>query len=198
MIGGPRNWDYRFCWVRDATLTLMALMNAGYYEEAGAWRDWLLRAVAGSPDQMQIMYGIAGERRLSEWEVPWLPGYEGSRPVRIGNAAHAQHQLDIYGEVMDALHQARRGGLAASEPGWAVQRGLLGHVGAVWREPDEGIWEVRGGRRHFTHSKVMAWVAQPDPGGEARRAALRARRRGGNLLSGRRRPAVCRQVLPGR
>jgi GH15 family glucan-1,4-alpha-glucosidase len=159
LIGGPRNWDYRFCWVRDATLTLMALMNAGYYDEAGAWRDWLLRAVAGSPEQMQIMYGIAGERRLSEWEVPWLPGYEDSRPVRIGNAAHAQHQLDIYGEVMDALHQARRGGLAASEPGWAVQRGLLGHVGAVWREPDEGIWEVRGERRHFTHSKVMAWVA---------------------------------------
>jgi GH15 family glucan-1,4-alpha-glucosidase len=159
LIGGPRNWDYRFCWVRDATLTLMALMNAGYYDEAGAWRDWLLRAVAGSPEQMQIMYGIAGERRLSEWEVPWLPGYENSRPVRIGNAAHAQHQLDIYGEVMDALHQARRGGLVASEPGWAVQRGLLGRVGAVWQEPDEGIWEVRGERRHFTHSKVMAWVA---------------------------------------
>jgi GH15 family glucan-1,4-alpha-glucosidase len=159
LIGGPRNWDYRFCWVRDATLTLMALMNAGYYDEAGAWRDWLLRAVAGSPNQMQIMYGIAGERRLSEWEVPWLPGYESSRPVRIGNAAHAQHQLDIYGEVMDALHQARRGGLVASEPGWAVQRSLLRHVGAVWQEPDEGIWEVRGERRHFTHSKVMAWVA---------------------------------------
>jgi GH15 family glucan-1,4-alpha-glucosidase len=158
-VGGPRNWDYRFCWVRDATLTLMALMNAGYYDEAGAWRDWLLRAVAGSPDQMQIMYGIAGERRLSEWEVPWLPGYENSRPVRIGNAAHAQHQLDIYGEVMDALHQTRRGGLVASEPGWAVQRSLLRHVGAVWQEPDEGIWEVRGERRHFTHSKVMAWVA---------------------------------------
>ena len=159
LIGGARNWDYRFCWVRDATLTLMALMNAGYYDEAGAWRDWLLRAVAGSPNQMQIMYGIAGERRLSEWEVPWLPGYESSRPVRIGNAAHAQHQLDIYGEVMDALHQARRGGLVARGPDWAVQRSLLRHVGAVWQEPDEGIWEVRGERRHFTHSKVMAWVA---------------------------------------
>ena len=159
LIGGSRNWDYRYCWVRDATLTLMALMNAGYYEEADAWREWLLRAVAGSPDQMQIMYGIAGERRLSEWELPWLGGYENSLPVRIGNAAHAQQQLDIYGEVMDALHQARTGGLGASESGWAVQRSLLTHVEAIWQEPDEGIWEVRGERRHFTHSKVMAWVA---------------------------------------
>jgi GH15 family glucan-1,4-alpha-glucosidase len=145
--------------VRDATLTLMALMNAGYYDEADAWREWLLRAVAGSPNQMQIMYGIAGERRLREWQVPWLPGYENSRPVRIGNAAHAQHQLDIYGEVMDALHQTRRGGLVVGELGWSVQRSLLTHVEAIWQEPDEGIWEVRGERRHFTHSKVMAWVA---------------------------------------
>jgi GH15 family glucan-1,4-alpha-glucosidase len=134
-------------------------MNAGYYEEAGAWRDWLLRAVAGSPAQMQIMYGIAGERRLAEWEVPWLPGYEGSRPVRVGNAAHGQLQLDVHGEVMDALHQARRGGLATGAADWALQRALLEHLGAVWREPDEGIWEVRGPRQHFTHSKVMAWVA---------------------------------------
>ena len=121
-LGGVRNWDYRFCWLRDATLTLLALMNAGYYDEAQAWRDWLLRAVAGSPAQVQIMYGLAGERRLTEWEVPWLPGYEGSTPVRIGNAAHGQLQLDVYGEVMDALHQARRGGLAASESGWALQQ----------------------------------------------------------------------------
>lgn len=158
-LGGPRNWDYRFCWVRDATLTLLALMNAGYYDEAAAWRDWLLRAVAGSPAQMQIMYGLAGERRLTEWEVPWLPGYEGSMPVRIGNAAHGQLQLDVYGEMMDALHQARRGRIPASKAAWALQRALLDHLEAVWREPDEGIWEVRGGRRHFTYSKVMAWVA---------------------------------------
>ena len=174
-IGGPRNWDYRFCWLRDATLTLLALMNAGYYDEARAWRDWLLRAVAGSPDQMQIMYGIAGERRLTEWEVPWLPGYEGSRPVRIGNAAHAQLQLDVYGEVMDALHQARRGGLVAERAGLggaAQPRSSI--VEAVWREPDEGIWEVRGERRHFTHSKVMAWVAF-DRAVQQRRV-LRARR----------------------
>ena len=158
-IGGTRNWDYRFCWLRDATLTLLALMNAGYYEEAQAWRDWLLRVAAGSPDQTQIMYGIAGERRLTEWEVPWLPGFENSRPVRIGNAAHGQLQLDVYGEVMDALHQGRRGGLAASESGWALQRAMLDHLEKVWREPDQGIWEVRGPPRHFTYSKVMAWVA---------------------------------------
>ncbi|WP_068876265.1 MULTISPECIES: glycoside hydrolase family 15 protein [unclassified Phenylobacterium] len=158
-IGGQRNWDYRFCWVRDATLTLLALMNAGYLEEAAAWRDWLLRAVAGSPDQMQIMYGLAGERRLTEWTADWLPGYEGSRPVRIGNAAHDQFQLDVYGELMDALHQGRKGGLPGSEPAWAVQRGLLRHVEATWDTPDEGLWEVRGGRKHFTFSKVMAWVA---------------------------------------
>jgi GH15 family glucan-1,4-alpha-glucosidase len=158
-IGGSRNWDYRFCWLRDATLTLLALMNAGYYEEANAWREWLVRAVAGSPDQLQIMYGLAGERRLTEWEVGWLPGYLGSAPVRIGNNAHGQLQLDVYGEVMDALHQARQGGLAASDSGWAVQRELLEHLEKIWTEPDEGIWEVRGGRRQFTHSKVMAWVA---------------------------------------
>ena len=157
-IGGPRNWDYRYCWLRDATFTLMSLMEAGYYEEAGAWRDWLLRAVAGSPSQIQIMYGLAGERRLTEWEISWLPGYQGSRPVRIGNAAHGQLQLDVFGEVIDALYQGRHGGLPASEAGWALVRALTGQVEAIWQEPDKGIWEVRGSRRHFTHSKVMAWV----------------------------------------
>ncbi|MGH6620967.1 MAG: glycoside hydrolase family 15 protein [Alphaproteobacteria bacterium] len=158
-LGGMRNWDYRFCWLRDATLTLLALMNAGHYGEAKAWRDWLVRAAAGSPSQMQILYGIGGERRMTEWEVAWLPGYEGSKPVRIGNAAHGQLQIDVYGEVMDALHQGRRGGLAPSDSAWTLQRALLDHLECVWREPDEGIWEVRGGRRHFTYSKVMAWVA---------------------------------------
>ena len=133
-IGGPRNWDYRFCWLRDATLTLLALMNAGYYEEALMWRDWLLRAAAGSPKQIQIMYGIRGERRLTEWEVPWLPGYEKSKPVRIGNAAHNQLQLDIFGEVMDALHQARKGGLGTNEAGWDLQREFLAHLEKIWPE----------------------------------------------------------------
>jgi len=158
-IGGSRNWDYRFCWLRDATLTLLALMNAGYYDEAKMWRDWLLRAAAGSPRQIQIMYGIRGERRLTEWQVPWLPGYENSQPVRIGNAAHNQLQLDIFGEVMDALHQARVGGLGGYEAGWDLQREFLAHLEKIWREPDEGLWEIRGARRHFTHSKAMAWVA---------------------------------------
>ena len=158
-IGGERNWDYRFCWLRDATLTLLALMNAGYYEEAQSWRDWLLRAVAGLPDQLQVVYGVRGERRLTEWLVPWLDGYEKSEPVRIGNAAHHQFQLDIYGEVMDAAHQARQGGLGTREAGWAVQREVLAHVEKVWREPDEGIWEVRSMREQFTYSKAMAWVA---------------------------------------
>jgi GH15 family glucan-1,4-alpha-glucosidase len=158
-LGGARNWDYRFCWLRDATFTLLATMNAGYYEEAQAWRDWLVRAVAGSPQQAQILYGIAGERRTTEWEVPWLPGYEGSAPVRIGNKAHEQLQLDVYGEVMDAFYQARRGGLPRSEAAAALQLGFLKHLEKVWREPDESIWEVRGGRRQFTYSKLMAWVA---------------------------------------
>ena len=157
--GGPRNWDYRFCWVRDATLTLLALMNAGYFEEAQAWDEWLLRAVAGRPDQLQPIYGIAGERRLTEWELPWLPGYAGSRPVRVGNAAYAQLQLDVYGELMDALHVARRGGLTHSAQGWTLQRAFLAHLEKIWREPDEGIWEIRGPPCHFTFSKVMAWVA---------------------------------------
>ncbi|HEX3858195.1 MAG TPA: glycoside hydrolase family 15 protein [Pseudolabrys sp.] len=158
-IGGPRNWDYRFCWLRDATLTLLSLMNAGYYDEARAWREWLLRAVGGSPRQMQIMYGIRGERRLTEWQVPWLPGFEESAPVRIGNAAHNQLQLDVYGEVSDALHQARQGGLAAHHSGWELQKEFLSHLTSIWQEPDAGIWEVRGENKHFTYSKAMAWVA---------------------------------------
>lgn len=158
-IGGVRNWDYRFCWLRDSTFTLLALMDAGHTQEARAWRDWLLRASAGAPAQMQIMYGLAGERLLPEMELPWLDGYEGSKPVRIGNAAATQHQLDIYGEVADALFQAHQRGLNDGGEAWALQRALLRHVEEIWREPDEGIWEVRGGRQHFVHSKVMAWVA---------------------------------------
>jgi GH15 family glucan-1,4-alpha-glucosidase len=158
-IGGVRNWDYRYCWVRDATFTLYCLMVGGYTEEACAWREWLINAVAGTPADMQIMYGVAGERRLTELELGWLPGYEASAPVRIGNAAHKQHQLDIYGEVMDALHTARRHGLPPSENAWRVQRALIGFLEKEWGKPDEGIWEMRGPRRDFTHSKVMAWVA---------------------------------------
>jgi GH15 family glucan-1,4-alpha-glucosidase len=158
-LGGERNWDYRFCWLRDATLTLLSLMNAGYYEEAAAWRDWLLRAVAGAPEQMQIMYGVAGERRLMEWDVPWLPGYEKSAPVRVGNAAHAQLQLDVYGELMDALYQAREGDMGAKETGWDLQIEFLAHLSKIWRDKDDGIWEVRGNPQHFTYSKAMAWVA---------------------------------------
>lgn len=158
-IGGPRNWDYRFCWLRDATFTLDALMSCGYVEEARAWRNWLLRAVAGKPDEIQILYGIAGERRLTEVELDWLDGYEGSRPVRIGNAAHRQFQLDVFGEILDALHMARSHGLEPAPESWQVQRVLLDFLESAWQRPDEGIWEVRGPRRHFTHSKVMAWVA---------------------------------------
>ena len=143
-IGGTRNWDYRYCWLRDATLTLLAMMNAGYYDEARDWRDWLLRAAAGAPAQLQIMYGLAGERRLPEFEIPWLPGYENSAPVRVGNAAHDQLQLDVYGEVMDALHHARRGGLVAGEADWAFQRAVLTHLESIWQLPDHGFWEVRG------------------------------------------------------
>ena len=158
-LGGPRNWDYRFCWLRDATLTLLALMNSGYYDEACAWRDWLLRAAAGSPSQIRIMYGLAGDKRLAEWEVPWLAGYEGSKPVRIGNAAADQLQLDVFGEVLDAMHQARVGGLQPLADAWDFQRVLMSHLEEIWPLEDEGIWEVRGGRRHFTYSKMMAWVA---------------------------------------
>jgi GH15 family glucan-1,4-alpha-glucosidase len=158
-IGGIRNWDYRYCWIRDATLTLYALTNAGYFSEAGAFREWLLRAAAGAPSQMQIMYGISGERRLTEIELPWLPGYEKSCPVRIGNAAYGQIQLDVFGELMDALHTTRKSKLGPSEEAWRFQKALLSGLEDLWREPDEGIWEVRGGRKHFVHSKVMAWVA---------------------------------------
>jgi GH15 family glucan-1,4-alpha-glucosidase len=156
---GVRNWDYRFCWLRDATFTLLALMHTGYYQEAEAWQNWLLRAIAGSADQVQIMYGVAGERHLPEWEVPWLSGYQGASPVRVGNAAVGQQQLDIYGEVADALHQSREGKLPRNEPAIELQRTLLEHLEQIWQEPDERIWEVRAPKRHFTHSKVMAWVA---------------------------------------
>jgi GH15 family glucan-1,4-alpha-glucosidase len=158
-LGGPRNWDYRFCWLRDATFTLYALIGAGILDEAKAWHEWLLRAVAGSPDDLQILYGVAGDRRLDEFEVPWLPGYEGSTPVRIGNGAVKQLQLDVYGEVLDAFYVARHAGLTTSDATWSLECALVSHLEKIWREPDEGIWEVRGGRRHFTHSKVMAWVA---------------------------------------
>lgn len=158
-LAGTRNWDYRYCWVRDATLTLLSLMNGGYYQEAQDWGLWLHRAVAGLPAQAQIMYGIAGERRLTEIELPWLPGYQGAAPVRIGNAASDQCQLDIYGEILDAYYQGRRGGLTPPESSSGLLAVLLDHLAKVWRKPDEGIWEIRGPRQHFTHSKVMAWVA---------------------------------------
>jgi GH15 family glucan-1,4-alpha-glucosidase len=157
--GGVRNWDYRYCWLRDATFTLSALMLAGYRDEARDWRDWLLRAAAGHPADLQIMYGCEGERRLSEYELPWLPGFDGSRPVRVGNAASAQFQLDVYGEVCDALHQARRAGIDQEPDAWNLELALLEFLEGAWSRPDDGIWEVRGPRRHFTHSKVMAWVA---------------------------------------
>lgn len=157
--GGVRNWDYRYCWLRDATRTLLALMAAGYYDEAQAWRAWLTRAVAGSPEQAQIMYGVGGERHLGEWKLDWLAGYGGAHPVRVGNLASTQFQLDVYGEVMDALFQARLGGLPHDQASWALQRALVEHLAAIWKQPDEGIWEVRGGRHQFTFSKVMAWVA---------------------------------------
>jgi GH15 family glucan-1,4-alpha-glucosidase len=158
-LGGVRNWDYRYCWLRDSTLTLGALLTAGYLDEAKAWRDWLLRAVAGDPADLQIMYGVAGERRLPETELPWLRGYADSAPVRIGNQAVEQLQLDVYGEVIDSLFVAREAGLASEKPAWNLQLSLLGFLESKWREPDEGLWEVRSPRRHFVHSKVMAWVA---------------------------------------
>ncbi|HVY27069.1 MAG TPA: glycoside hydrolase family 15 protein [Polyangiaceae bacterium] len=158
-LGGSRNWDYRFCWIRDATFTLYALTSAGYADEAAAWREWLLRAVAGTPSQLQTMYGIAGERRLPELELDWLPGYEGSRPVRIGNAAAHQLQLDVWGELMDSLHVARQSGMPSRPEDWSLQRAVVEYLEDIWQLPDEGIWEIRGERRAFTHSKVMAWVA---------------------------------------
>jgi len=158
-LGGMRNWDYRFCWLRDATFTLLALMNSGYTEEASAWHNWLLRAVAGSPADMQIMYGIMGQRRLLEWEAGWLPGYEGAQPVRVGNAAHAQLQLDVYGELIDAFHQSRMAELKLDEGSWALECRVLEHLTEVWDQPDHGIWERRGDGRHYVSSKVMTWVA---------------------------------------
>ncbi len=158
-IGGVRNWDYRFCWLRDTTFTLLALTGSGYNDEATAWQDWLLRAVAGSPDQIQIMYGIKGERQLMEWEADWLPGYEGSRPVRMGNGAATQVQLDIYGEMLDCFFHAQKNLAAHGEEDFRVLALLLEHLEKIWREPDEGIWETRGGRQQFTYSKMMAWVA---------------------------------------
>jgi GH15 family glucan-1,4-alpha-glucosidase len=157
-LGGVRNWDYRFCWLRDATITLQSLLYSGFQSEATAWRKWLLRAIAGNPSELQIMYGVAGERRLDEYIADWLTGYDGN-PVRIGNAAAEQFQLDVYGEVMDALHQGRRAGLKQDDPAWGLQVKLMNYVEEHWQEPDEGIWEVRGGSKHFTHSKLMAWVA---------------------------------------
>ena len=158
-LGGSRNWDYRFCWVRDATLTLEALIAGGYREEAARWREWLLRAAAGEPERLQTMYGVAGERRLTEFELDWLPGYGNARPVRTGNAAHEQLQLDVYGELADVLWQGVRAEMMLSNQTWGLLRLLLASLETRWREPDEGIWEVRGPRRHFTHSKVMCWVA---------------------------------------
>ena len=158
-IGGVRNWDYRYCWLRDSTFTLYALMRAGYLDEARAWREWLLRAIAGTPSQMQIMYGVRGERRLEEYELPWLSGYENSKPVRVGNAASKQFQLDVYGEVMDSIYRAHQAGIEIDETGWRMQVALMKFLESNWEEPDEGIWEVRGPRQHFTHSKIMAWVA---------------------------------------
>ncbi|MHB8342020.1 MAG: glycoside hydrolase family 15 protein, partial [Mycobacteriales bacterium] len=186
-LGGVRNWDYRYCWLRDATFTLLALVYAGFDDEARAWREWLLRAIAGDPARLQIMYGVAGERRLAEFEVPWLAGYERSAPVRVGNAAVDQFQLDVYGEVMDAMHVARTVGMHGTADGpdtsWSLQRKLMEFLEGHWAEPDEGIWEVRGPRRDFVHSKVMAWVAVDRavrgitecglPGPEKRWAALR-------------------------
>ncbi|HTV38112.1 MAG TPA: gluconokinase, GntK/IdnK-type [Xanthobacteraceae bacterium] len=160
-LGGERNWDYRYCWLRDATFTLMALMSVGYRDEAQAWGQWLLRSVAGSPNQLQIMYGLSGERQLIEWEVPWLPGYHGAAPVRVGNAASGQLQLDVYGELIDSLSQARAHSLSLAPvgSGWALQRKLIEHLEQIWEDPDDGIWEIRGNRRHFTFSKIMTWVA---------------------------------------
>jgi GH15 family glucan-1,4-alpha-glucosidase len=189
-LGGMRNWDYRFCWLRDATFTLLALMNSGYTEEATAWHDWLLRAVAGSPADMQIMYGIMGQRRLLEWEAEWLPGYEGARPVRVGNAAHAQLQLDVYGELLDSFFQARMAQLQLGEGSWALARAILDHLAEVWDQPDHGIWERRGAKKHYVFSKVMTWVAFD-------RAIKGAERFGfdGQLLRWRElRDAICRDV----
>ena len=194
-LGGTRNWDYRYCWLRDAAFTLDALLRAGYGEEARAWRDWLLRVVAGDPAQLQIMYGPAGERRLTELELGWLPGYENSRPVRTGNAASEQVQLDVYGEVMDALHQARCAGMAPDPTPWALQQVLTDHVERHWREPDEGIWEVRSGRQQFTHSKVMAWVAVDRAVQAAERFGLPGPVRRWRALRSRMHQEICQRAV---
>jgi GH15 family glucan-1,4-alpha-glucosidase len=173
--GGVRNWDYRYCWLRDATFTLNALLLAGYDEEAACWREWLLRAVAGAPQDLQILYGVTGVRRLDEYEVSWLPGYQGAAPVRVGNAAAKQFQLDVYGEVMDTLHLAREAGLPPEPEAWKVQVALLKHLESHWTLPDDGLWEVRGPRRHFTHSKIMAWVAFDRAIKDAERDGLQGR-----------------------
>jgi carbohydrate kinase (thermoresistant glucokinase family) len=189
--GGPRNWDYRYCWLRDATLTLLALVSAGYRDEARAWGQWLRRTVAGSPHQLQIMYGISGERQLIEWEVPWLPGYRGAAPVRVGNAASAQLQLDLYGELIDAMYQGRTLGLAPVGSSWPLQQKLIEHLEQIWEQPDEGIWEVRGGRRHFTFSKIMAWVALDRTVRDAERFKLQAPLEAWRKLRDRMHPTIC-------
>ena len=207
-LGGVRNWDYRYCWLRDATFTLLAFMNLGYYEEARAWRDWLVRAVAGSPRQVQIMYGVGGERWLPELIVPWLPGYENSAPVRIGNEASQQLQLDVFGEIADAIFQALKAGMAPSERGRALRPVVLDYLATAWRQPDEGIWEVRGGRQHFVHSKVMAWVAFDraaneleaqafnESGGAGARSPTKSMPRSVSTVSTATLTALCRPTAP--
>jgi GH15 family glucan-1,4-alpha-glucosidase len=192
-IRGERNWDYRYCWLRDATFSLQAMMNSGFYTEAQQWREWLLRAVAGDAAEMQIMYGIAGERLLPEWEVPWLDGYERSRPVRIGNAASQQLQLDVYGEIMDVLHQGRHGKLAPTDAGWQLQCSLLAHLERIWNRPDRGMWEVRSKPQHFTYSKVMTWVAFDRSIRSAEQFGLGAPLRRWRRLRRRIHDAVCRR-----
>jgi GH15 family glucan-1,4-alpha-glucosidase len=192
-IGGTRNWDYRYCWLRDATFTLQAMMNTAHYAEAEAWRNWLLRAVAGDPAKMQIMYSILGERLLPEWELSWLPGYERSVPVRIGNAASEQLQLDVFGELMEVLHHARCSKLAVSEAGWTLQLALLDHLERIWREPDRGIWEIRATPRHFTYSKVMAWAAVDRVIRSAEQFGLKAPLRRWRSLRRRIHQDVCRR-----
>ena len=189
-LGGARNWDYRFCWLRDATFTLLALMNSGYTEEASAWHNWLLRAVAGSPGNMQIMYGIMGQRRLLEWEANWLPGYEGAQPVRVGNAAHAQLQLDVYGELIDAFHQSRVAELKLDAGSWDLECIVLDHLAEVWNQPDHGIWERRGDGAHYVSSKVMTWVAFDRGIKSAERFGLKAPLERWRAL----RDAICRDV----
>ena len=189
--GGARNWDYRYCWLRDATFTLLALVSAGYGDEAQAWGQWLRRTVAGSPHQLQIMYGISGERQLIEWEVPWLPGYRGAAPVRVGNAASAQLQLDVYGELIDAMYQGRTLGLVPVGSAWPLQQKLIEHLELIWEQPDEGIWEVRGGRRHFTFSKVMAWVALDRTVRDAERFKLQAPLEAWRKLRDRMHATIC-------